>query len=178
MSDYLDKKQSYEVFKKWLVENPDGSNMPNGVGEAILLVCNNLMNYWKFVKYTDDWKEEMVDVAVMACVRYVKGFKYWQYDNPHAYITMIAYHSARSHIPKLKRRQNHKVSLIIDTLEDIKLDERFGDIDPEVLDDLYSKVEDHNIKHIPTAKEKVDEWMNEMIGIFEIELDANGQGDK
>lgn len=178
MANYLDKEKTHEIFKKWLIENPDGSNMPNEVGEAILLVANNYIpNYWKFIGYTQDWKEEMIDAAVMSCVKYVKNYKYEQYENPHTYLTMICYHSARSMIPKLKKRQNNKVKMIIDTLEDVKLDERFSDIDPEVLKDLYSKIEDHNPDPIPTDKEKINDWMDEMIGIFEMEVEDNESTD-
>lgn len=172
MANYLDNKKAHNDFKTWLVENPDGSNMPNSVGEAILLIANNyISNYWKFIGYTQDWKEEMIDASVMACVKYVKNYDYTKYENPHAYLTMICYQTSRSLIPKLKKRQARKVEMVVDKLEEIKLDERYADIDPDVLNDLYSKIENHNPDPIPTDQEKVEEWMDQMIGIFEIELD-------
>lgn len=167
MAKYIDQAELHDQFVKWLTENPDGSNMPEEIGRAILLVANNTIRRWNFSGYTADWREEMVDEAVMNAVKYswrycwdkdTKKHDFTKFNNPFAYLSMVAFRSFTTIIRKRKRLQERKFEMIVNELESIQSDEQFAEIDPHLMNDFYYKA-NMSIDERKTDVDKVIEWL-------------------
>lgn len=74
------------------------------IGEALLLICNNLVRKGNFSGYSIQWKQEMVSDALIDCISAVDNFKPDRTNNPFAYFTQIAWHAFLRRIAKEKKQ--------------------------------------------------------------------------
>lgn len=111
--NYVDNKKLYsEILKfqtyrnKLIEDGKEPPQMPNYIGECINLICENFANSWKFRNYSNAWKEEFIDDAIVDCVKAIYVFDPDQYNNPHAYLTSTAFNSFRNRI-NIEKKQNY-----------------------------------------------------------------------
>lgn len=164
MANYIDQEELQEHFVEWLKADPDGQNMPDEIGKAILLVTNNTIRRWNFSGYTQDWKEDMVDEAIWNCVKGCKGYQWWKYSNPHAYLTMVCFRSFTSIIKKRKREQERKFEMVVDEIDAISCSDQFAEIDPQLMNDFYEKANLQVSTH-KTKQTEVLEWLEAEGGV-------------
>lgn len=157
MADYVDKKFLYDEFVKWkndLKTNPD-IRMPETIGDSIMKIANGFINYWRFSRYTDPWKELMVGDAVETCIRYAKNFDPDNYNNAHAYLTMICARAFFSRINKEKEVEAAKYKYFIENVYDEDDEDLVSLVDIDFYNDMANKVSEFesNIKK-PIKKDK------------------------
>lgn len=89
---YLDNDKFYNQLMDWY-SKPDGTVMPNEIAIAIMKICKNLAKSGRFAGYS--WREDMVQEAILMCVRGARKFDPKKSSNPFSYFTQIAYNSFR-----------------------------------------------------------------------------------
>lgn len=97
-TDYVNNKKLYEEFVRYheLCVDAEEKGLPRPkmsdmIGRAIIQICTRRCNSYAFAGYTNNWKEEMIDHAIMTCA--IKAHKFdvlLPNKNPFAYITSIA----------------------------------------------------------------------------------------
>lgn len=76
--------------------------VPNYIGQSILLICNNLAKKPNFSGYT--YKQEMISDGIIDCVAAVDNFDPDKTNNPFAYFTQIAWNAFIRRIHKEKKQ--------------------------------------------------------------------------
>ena len=110
---YIDNAKLYEHFKWYhaeyqrykdgILEKPPRAT--EYMGEAFIRIAHGYSNDYRFRGYTNAWKEEMVDEAIEACVRYCKSFDPAKSENPFSYITYICHTAFIKKIKAEKKNQ-------------------------------------------------------------------------
>lgn len=111
-NNYVTNKEILVHVETW----QETGVMPEELGEAFLIIANNLSNKSNFIGYT--WKDEMIAEAVFTCVKYFGNFDPKKSNNPFAYITRICYNSFVNSIKKQNKHGKMKQDLY-DTKDDI-----------------------------------------------------------
>lgn len=106
---YVDNKQLYKVMveyrEKVQASKADGSErpqIPNYVGECILMIAKRLCTKPNFINYS--YKEEMISDGIENCISYIDNFDPAKSDNPFAYFTQIIYFAFLRRILKEKKQ--------------------------------------------------------------------------
>lgn len=104
---------------------PREPKVPDSIGLAILHICMkySLKPNWR--GYT--WREEMVDDAVMDCVRGIRKFNSVSYTNPFAYFTQVAHWAFTGRIGKEKVDHERKMKMAFDPTTDATYSRLDGD---------------------------------------------------
>lgn len=109
MANYVDNKQLYAViidYKARVAEaKANGTSkpqIPNYVGECILLIAQRLSTKPNFVNYS--YRDEMVSDGIENCISYFDNFDPAKSDNPFAYFTQIIYYAFLRRIQKEKKQ--------------------------------------------------------------------------
>lgn len=76
------------------------------LGGMFLLIARNLSNKGNFINYT--WKDDMIQEAVLTCVKYSKNFNPEKSNNPFAYVTTICKNAFVNYINKQNRHSTIK----------------------------------------------------------------------
>lgn len=109
--DYVNNKALYDEFVLYKKECADAEKngqprpkMSDTIGKAIIQICNRRCNSYIFARYTDNWREEMIDHAIMTCACKAHNFDVTiPTKNPFAYITSIANNAIIERINSEKR---------------------------------------------------------------------------
>jgi hypothetical protein len=131
-------------------------NQPNVFGMYIFDLCNGLSNHPKFIRYTNNWKEAMVDDAIEVCCRAITKFdpaKITKTNNIFNYFTMIAYHAFQNRI-NIEKKQNyikHKNYRELHTIDEVTGNFSRDSTDNEYTDKVITEFEEYLRK----KKEKV-----------------------
>lgn len=80
----------------------------NELGKMFITIATNLSKKANFAGYTRVWREEMIQDAVLTCVKYGKNFNPELSNNPFAYVTTICYNAFKNYINKQKRHSEIK----------------------------------------------------------------------
>lgn len=106
---YVDNKELYRVMvefrenvqeaKKNKTERPQ---IPNYVGECILLIAKRLCTKPNFINYS--YKDEMISDGIENCISYIDNFDPSKSNNPFAYFTQIIYYAFLRRILKEKKQ--------------------------------------------------------------------------
>ena len=106
---YVDNKQLYTVILQYKVdvENAEVQGLPkpqipNYVGECILLIAQRLATKPNFINYS--YREEMISDGIENCISYFDNFDPSKSDNPFAYFTQIIYYAFLRRIQKEKKQ--------------------------------------------------------------------------
>jgi DNA-directed RNA polymerase specialized sigma24 family protein len=83
-------------------ENKISPQVPNYIGQSILLICNNLAKKPNFSGYT--YKQDMISDGIIDCVAAVDNFNPDRTNNPFAYFTQIAWNAFIRRIHKEKKQ--------------------------------------------------------------------------
>jgi hypothetical protein len=130
---------------------PEGEHVPMGDYTAwcILEVCNKLSFHYRFINYT--WKDEMVCDAVENLILAMPNYNI-EYDNPHAYMSMVAFNAFVRRIKKEKREIAKKCKYFVSNVYDIGRNADVngsGDVEEtsyEFYLDMVNKLEDYEQK--------------------------------
>ena len=97
---------------------PEGQHVPMGdyTAKCILEVCNKLSYHYRFINYT--WKDEMVCDGVENLILAMPNYNI-EYDNPHAYMSMVAFNAFVRRIKKEKRELAKKCKFFVANVYDI-----------------------------------------------------------
>lgn len=108
-SHYVDNKKLYTVIIQYKadvqlaeVEQRQKPQIPNYVGECILLIAQRLATKPNFINYS--YREEMISDGIENCISYFDNFDPSKSDNPFAYFTQIIYYAFLRRIQKEKKQ--------------------------------------------------------------------------
>jgi len=113
-SNYVNNKKLYAEFieynkkkQEWIKEGKPGHPpLTNIIGEAILQIAKRRCYSRYFISYTPDWKEEMVEDAIVTAVANCHGFNPEKSNNPFAYLTQIITNAIIQRI-KIEHKENY-----------------------------------------------------------------------
>lgn len=117
MANYVDNKQLYAVILEYKAEVQEAKQsgagkpqIPNYVGECILLIAQRLATKPNFINYS--YRDEMISDGIENCISYFDNFDPAKSDNPFAYFTQIIYYAFLRRIQKEKKQVyiKHKTS--------------------------------------------------------------------
>lgn len=183
---YVDNKQLYacivEYRQKVLEAKEKGTarpQIPNYVGECILMIANRLSTKPNFINYS--YREEMISDGVENCICYIDNFDPLKSTNPFAYFTQIIYYAFLRRILKEKKQLyiKHKSlenSMILNELiEQSEFDEKditpaYVDLDNENMFDFIKNFEDNLLTKKKKRKKGIENFLEE-------ELEDNQTGD-
>ena len=97
----------YEMKQTWVAEGKEGyPPISEKIGDAILKIARRRCFSRQFLMYSQDWKEEMVQDAVLAAVMNCHNFNPEKSNNPFAYITTIVTNAVIQRI-KIEHKHNY-----------------------------------------------------------------------
>lgn len=106
---YVDNKKLYEVMVGYRQSVQDAKandterpQIPNYVGECILLIAKRLCTKPNFINYS--YKDEMISDGIENCISYIDNFDPNKSNNPFAYFTQIIYFAFLRRILKEKKQ--------------------------------------------------------------------------
>lgn len=106
---YVDNKKLYTVIVQYKtdieiaeLEQRPKPQIPNYVGECILLIAQRLATKPNFINYS--YREEMISDGIENCISYFDNFDPGKSDNPFAYFTQIIYYAFLRRIQKEKKQ--------------------------------------------------------------------------
>jgi len=106
---YVDNKKLYTVIIQHKtdieiakLEQRPKPQIPNYVGECILLIAQRLATKPNFINYS--YREEMISDGIENCISYFDNFDPSKSDNPFAYFTQIIYFAFLRRIQKEKKQ--------------------------------------------------------------------------
>jgi hypothetical protein len=109
MANYVDNKQLYATILEYKAKveeakqtNSDKPQIPNYVGECILLIAQRLATKPNFINYS--YKDEMISDGIENCISYFDNFDPSKSNNPFAYFTQIIYYAFLRRIQKEKKQ--------------------------------------------------------------------------
>lgn len=126
--NYINNKTLYGAMihykndlQQALEHDADKPQVPNYIGESILLICSNLAKKPNFSGYT--YKQDMISDGVMDCISAVDNFDPDKTNNPFAYFTQIAWNAFLRRIQKEKKQtyikhKNFENSFLMNELMD------------------------------------------------------------
>lgn len=157
MSVYVDNAKVVADLTAWkmeLKENPN-KKMPDSVGQAILSVAYGFTDYYRFRKYTDNWRDSMITEAIENLVRKIHLFDESKYGNIHAYMTMITARAFFRVIKKEKKKEATKNKYFVECVYDSEDADMNELVDPDFYMDIVKKLDDYesSIKK-PEKKDK------------------------
>ncbi len=122
---YVDNVKFYEAlcrYKQAIKEHRektgDQTSRPKNrdyeyIGECLLKIATKLSTAGNFVKYT--WRDEMIQDAVMDCIKYLENFDEEKYKNPFAYFTQLCWYANIRRIAAEKKQKTIKGRLILNS---------------------------------------------------------------
>jgi DNA-directed RNA polymerase specialized sigma24 family protein len=95
-----------EVFRKHLKEYYDSDIMTDELAINILKIAEGLAQNWRFVRYSSNWREDMIGDAIMKMYHALekKSFKLESAFNPFSYFNRIAWNAFCNRIKKEKQQ--------------------------------------------------------------------------
>lgn len=91
---------------------PNEPKISDEIGVSILHICTKFSQKPNWRGYS--WREEMVDDAVIDCVRGIRKFNSTSYTNPFAYFTQVAHWAFTGRIVKEKQEHERKLAMAFD----------------------------------------------------------------
>ena len=173
---YVDNKQLFAVIvqykadvKKANEDNQSKPQIPNYVGECILLIAQRLATKPNFINYS--YREEMISDGIENCISYFDNFDPSKSDNPFAYFTQIIYYAFLRRIQKEKKQVyiKHKStenSMLFNELVDQADGEDFNptiEFDSENVSDFIKAFEDNIDKKKVKRKKGIEMFIDEEV---------------
>ena len=173
---YVDNKQLFAVIVQYKADvkvanqnNQSKPQIPNYVGECILLIAQRLATKPNFINYS--YREEMISDGIENCISYFDNFDPSKSDNPFAYFTQIIYYAFLRRIQKEKKQVyiKHKStenSMLFNELVDQMDDDDFTpsfEFDSENISDFIKAFEDNIDKKKVKRKKGVELFIDEEV---------------
>lgn len=175
-NNYVDKEHLMQELVKYHEKlnyakknNTRLPQIPDTIGTAITKIAKNYANCYSFRNYS--FKDEMIDDAIVACIKAVDGFDVTRSKEPLSFFTTCCYFAFLQRIESEDRQKYIKYkSLVFDNSLD------FNDVDADDMN-AYSKINIDNINdfiekyelRIKNKKEKMKK-ANELPKIIEQDL--------
>lgn len=139
--NYVDNERFYTEIKTWQEQrkvNPE-QKPSDYIGQAFIDIANGMSTYFKFVNYTDNWKDLMVGDAIVTMCKNVHLFDCERFNNPHAYFSMITYRAFQNRIKIEKQAVAAKCNFFCHNF-DGEIDEEMANLpDNEFFFDMLEK---------------------------------------
>ena len=74
-------------------------------------MCNNIINRPRFVRYTEEWKEDMITTAYIKCLKVVKKFKLSK-KMPFSYFTTVITNCFIDHVKSENKQKQIKDKIL------------------------------------------------------------------
>jgi hypothetical protein len=173
---YVDNKQLFAVIIQYKADvkaanqnNQPKPQIPNYVGECILLIAQRLATKPNFINYS--YREEMISDGIENCISYFDNFDPSKSDNPFAYFTQIIYYAFLRRIQKEKKQVyiKHKStenSMLFNELVDQMDDDDYTpsfEFDSENISDFIKAFEDNIDKKKVKRKKGVELFIDEEV---------------
>lgn len=173
---YVDNKQLYAVIIQYKTdvaiaeqEEKAKPQIPNYVGECILLIAQRLATKPNFINYS--YREEMISDGIENCISYFDNFDPSKSDNPFAYFTQIIYYAFLRRIQKEKKQVyiKHKSAensmLFNELVEQAEGDDFVPtlEFDTENISDFIKAFEDNIDKKKVKRKKGVEMFIDEEV---------------
>lgn len=173
---YVDNKHLYQVIiehrkkiKEAEILGAPKPNIPNYVGQCILLIANRLSLKPNFVNYS--YREEMISDGIENCISYFDNFDPEKSNNPFAYFTQIIYFAFLRRIQKEKKQlyikhKSFENSMLFNlNIENHELDEtdfvQKIDLDNDNMFDFIKNFEDNLDKKRIKRKQGLEKFFEE-----------------
>lgn len=171
---YVDNKKLYTVIiqykadvKQAEIEERQKPQIPNYVGECILLIAQRLATKPNFINYS--YREEMISDGIENCISYFDNFDPSKSDNPFAYFTQIIYYAFLRRIQKEKKQVyiKHKTaenSMLFDELVEQADGEEYTpsfEFDAENISDFIKAFEENIDKKKTKRRKGVEVFIEE-----------------
>lgn len=144
--NYVDNDKLYESVCKWKEEyiknDRKPTKIPDDIGLAMIEVSRNLIKRHNFTKYSQDWKEEMIEEGIEACVRNLKNFDENRYKNVFIYFSMACWCAFVQQMKKEKKNNAIKYAYFIDNVQEEYIPQMENQTDEEFIQDIHNKVND------------------------------------
>jgi hypothetical protein len=173
---YVDNKHLYATILQYKsdveiakAENKPKPQIPNYVGQCILLIAQRLATKPNFINYS--YKEEMISDGIENCISYFDNFDPKKSDNPFAYFTQIIYFAFLRRIQKEKKQVyiKHKstensmlFNELVSQLDDDDFTPSF-DFDSENVSDFIKAFEDNIDKKKVKRKKGVEMFIDDEV---------------
>jgi hypothetical protein len=180
---YVDNKHLFAViveYKQAIAqakeEGKPKPNIPNYVGECILLIAKRLSTKPNFVNYS--YRDEMISDGIENCISYFDNFDPEKSNNPFAYFTQIIYFAFLRRIQKEKKQTyiKHKTaenSMLFNELVEQSEDGEFvfnpQDFDTENVSDFVKAFEVNIDKKKVKRKKGIDMFIEEDTNLTNVE---------
>jgi len=175
MANYVDNKQLYAVILEYKAKVQEAKHsgagkpqIPNYVGECILLIAQRLATKPNFINYS--YRDEMISDGIENCISYFDNFDPAKSDNPFAYFTQIIYYAFLRRIQKEKKQVyiKHKTSensMLFDELvqqgEDGEFNVNAMEFDTENISDFIKAFEDNIDKKKVKRKKGIEAFIED-----------------
>ena len=180
---YVDNKHLFAVIVEYKQavaqakeEGKPKPNIPNYVGECILLIAKRLSTKPNFVNYS--YRDEMISDGIENCISYFDNFDPEKSNNPFAYFTQIIYFAFLRRIQKEKKQTyiKHKTaenSMLFNELVEQSEDGEFifnpQDFDTENVSDFVKAFEVNIDKKKVKRKKGIDMFIEEDTNLTNVE---------
>lgn len=185
---YVDNKQLYacivEYRQKVLEAKEKGTarpQIPNYVGECILMIANRLSTKPNFINYS--YREEMISDGVENCICYIDNFDPLKSTNPFAYFTQIIYYAFLRRILKekkqlyIKHKSLENSMFLNELIAQNEFDEHdvtpaYVDLDNENMFDFIKNFEDNLLTRKKKRKKGIENFLDEDVEVGDSEADT------
>lgn len=144
--DYVNNDELYKSVCKWKEDYTNNgckpTKIPDDIGLAMMEVSRNLIRRHNFSMYTQDWKEEMIQEGIEACVRNLKNFDENRYKNVFIYFSMACWCAFVQQMKKEKKNNVIKYAYFIDNVQEEYIPQMENQTDEDFIQDIHNKVND------------------------------------
>lgn len=159
MADYVNNKDFYKAIVEWKDQcRIVGYKVQQSdfIGSAISKIAHGLSNYWKFSRYSQNWKDDMIADAIEMSVKGLHNFDETRFTNAHAYITQACYNAFLQRIKKEKKAQATIYKHFVDNVYDREDKDMVAQADETFIQDIHNKLNDYESNKKATEKEQED----------------------
>ena len=137
--------------RKYMKEN-DGARMkmPDYVAECIMKMSRRLCSTPRFSGYS--FKDEMIQNAILAAVKYAHNFDGSRFDNGFAYVTSILFSHMVITIKKEKKMYETKMQMIQQMAEEVDLDM----LEKNHRDNFVKEIADQKLSQLEEQRNRSD----------------------
>lgn len=161
--NYIENKELYEQIKRWKLKydaEKELTGIEIGVSEeltrSILLIATRTATRYNFSNYS--FNEDMIQDAMYVILKYMRNYDLTR-TNPHAYITTCCMNAFVNRINIEKKATIKKYKHYVDFVEtnaDIITNESAMAIDYDIVDQMYTRIDEFESKGDIEADEDLD----------------------
>jgi DNA-directed RNA polymerase specialized sigma24 family protein len=162
--NYIENDTVYKQILEWKTEYDkvfEDTGEHIGVSEdltkSIYTIANQLSNRYNFNGYS--FRDDMIQDAMYVILKYMRNYDITK-TNPHAYITTCCWNAFTNRINIEKKdmikKYKHYVNFV-ETNADTLASESGSAIDYEIVDQMYSRINDYETKPLASVDDEFSE---------------------